>query len=61
MARDLAHAFVLKDTKYNAFDKTWESVQVEGAQIRNHYNEMLVSLEQPVGSVEGVDQYIKKG
>ncbi|MDO5315309.1 MAG: glycoside hydrolase family 97 N-terminal domain-containing protein [bacterium] len=52
---------MLKDTKYNAFDKTWESVQVEGAQIRNHYNEMLVSLEQPVGSVEGVDQYIKKG
>ena len=52
---DLAHAFVLKDTKYDTFDETWEPVWGEEAQIRNHYNEMLVTLEQPVGSVESMD------
>ena len=52
---DLAHAFVLKDVKYDTFDETWEPVWGEEAQIRNHYNEMLVTLEQPVGSVESMD------
>ena len=52
---DLAHAFVLKETTYDSFDETWEPVWGEEAQIRNHYNEMLVSLEQPVGSVESMD------
>ena len=52
---DLAHAFVLKDTKYDTFDETWEPVWGEEARIRNHYNEMLVTLEQPVGSVESMD------
>ena len=52
---DLAHAFVLKDTKYGSFDETWEPVWGEEAHIRNHYNEMLVTLEQPVGSVESMD------
>ena len=51
---DLAHAFVLKDTKYDTFDETWEPVWGEEARIRNHYNEMLVTLEQPVGSVESM-------
>ncbi len=52
---DLAHAFVLKDTTYDSFDETWEPVWGEEAQIRNHYNEMLVTLEQPIGSVESMD------
>ena len=52
---DLAHAFVLKDTQYSTFDETWEPVWGEEAQIRNHYNEMLVTLEQPIGSVESMD------
>ena len=52
---DLAHAFVMKDTKYSTFDETWEPVWGEEAQIRNHYNEMLVTLEQPIGSVESMD------
>lgn len=52
---DLAHAFVLKDAKFDTFDETWEPVWGEEAQIRNHYNEMLVTLEQPVGSVESMD------
>ena len=52
---DLAHAFELKDVKYDTFDETWEPVWGEEAQIRNHYNEMLVTLEQPAGSVESMD------
>ena len=57
---DLAHAFVLKDTKYSTFDETWEPVWGEEAHIRNHYNEMLVTLEQPVGSVESMDHSTEK-
>ena len=57
---DLAHAFVLKDVKYDTFDETWEPVWGEEAQIRNHYNEMLVTLEQPVGSVESMDHSTEK-
>jgi hypothetical protein len=52
---DMAHAFVLKDTQYDTFDETWEPVWGEEDHIRNHYNEMLVTLEQPVGSVESMD------
>ena len=52
---DLAHAFVLKDKKYSTFDETWEPVWGEEARIRNHYNELLVTLEQPIGSVESMD------
>jgi hypothetical protein len=57
---DLFHAFVLKDTKYSTFDETWEPVWGEEAQIRNHYNEMLVTLEQPIGSVESMDHSTEK-
>ena len=52
---DLAHAFVLKDQQYSTFDETWEPVWGEEAHIRNHYNELLVTLEQPAGSVESMD------
>ena len=57
---DLAHAFVLKDVSRSTFDETWEPVWGEEAQIRNHYNEMLVTLEQPVGSVESMDHSTEK-
>ncbi|MBR4147890.1 MAG: glycoside hydrolase family 97 protein [Bacteroidales bacterium] len=57
---DLAHAFVLKDTECSTFDETWEPVWGEESQIRNHYNEMLVTLEQPVGSVESMDHSTEK-
>ena len=57
---DLAHAFVLKDKKYDTFDETWEPVWGEEARIRNHYNELLVTLEQPVGSVESMDHSTEK-
>ena len=52
---DLAHAFVLKDVEYSTFDEVWHPVLGEEANIRNHYNEMLVTLEQPAGAVESAD------
>ncbi len=57
---DLAHAFVIKDKAYSTFDETWEPVWGEEAHIRNHYNEMLVTLEQPIGSVESMDHSTEK-
>ncbi len=57
---DLAHAFVLKDVKRSTFDEVWHPVWGEEANIRNHYNEMLVTLEQPVGSVESMDHSTEK-
>ena len=57
---DLAHAFVLKDKAYSTFDETWDPVWGEEAHIRNHYNEMLVTLEQPIGSVESMDHSTEK-
>ena len=47
---DLTDGFTLTSSEYNSFDETWEPVWGEEAQIRNHYNEMLVTLERkPVG------------
>ena len=57
---DMAHAFVLKDKSYSTFDETWKPVWGEEARIRNHYNEMLVTLEQPIGSVESMDHSTEK-
>ena len=56
---DLAHAFVLKDVARSTFDETWQPVWGEEANIRNHYNEMLVTLEQPAGAVESADERSK--
>ncbi len=57
---DLAHAFVLKDARHSSFDEIWQPVWGEEANIRNHYNEMLVTLEQPVGSVASMDHSTEK-
>ncbi len=39
--------FVLVDKQTSTFDETWEPVWGEEAIIRNHYNELLVKLQQP--------------
>lgn len=57
---DIAHAFELKDVTHSTFDETWKPVWGEEAHIRNHYNEMLVTLEQPVGAVESMDGSTQK-
>ena len=43
---NLDGGFTLTDSAFNSFDETWEPVWGEEASIRNHYNELLVTLEQ---------------
>ena len=43
---DLASGFRLADAKYSTFDETWQPVWGEEANIRNHYNELAVTLVQ---------------
>ena len=38
--------FTMTGTAFDSFDETWEPVWGEEASIRNHYNELLVTLEQ---------------
>ena len=57
---DLLNKFILKDVERSTFDEVWHPVWGEEANIRNHYNEMLVTLEQPVGSVESMDHSTEK-
>lgn len=42
----LMSGFALIDAKTSTFDETWEPVWGEEKQIRNHYNELLVTLQQ---------------
>ena len=42
--------FSLMDTKRTTFDETWTPVWGEENQIRNHYNELAVTLEQITNS-----------
>ena len=44
--KSLDHDFTLTNSKKSTFDETWEPVWGEEASIRNHYNELLVTLEQ---------------
>ncbi len=44
---DLVSGFEVVGTDVTTFDETWEPVWGEERKIRNHYNEMLVSLRQP--------------
>ena len=39
--------FTIKDTKTSTFDETWKPVWGEESSIRNHYNELEVTLNQP--------------
>ena len=42
----LMNGFTLADTQTSTFDETWEPVWGEVKQIRNHYNERAVTLDQ---------------
>ena len=42
--------FSLTGSSFDTFDETWEPVWGEEAQIRNHYNELLVHLKQEDGT-----------
>ncbi|HQG67945.1 MAG TPA: glycoside hydrolase family 97 N-terminal domain-containing protein, partial [Paludibacteraceae bacterium] len=43
---DLIHNFSIVDTQTSSFDETWAPVWGEESKIRNHYNEMAVTLQQ---------------
>src|SRR5690606_23894397 len=45
-AQGLKNGFTVLNTESATFDETWTPVWGEESQIRNHYNELLVSLEQ---------------
>ena len=44
---DLLDGFVVKNTQQSSFDETWTPVWGETKTIRNHYNELAVTLRQP--------------
>ncbi|MCW1735906.1 glycoside hydrolase family 97 protein [Anaerorudis cellulosivorans] len=44
--KDLIHNFSVIDTKTLSFDETWQPVWGEEKEIRNHYNEMEITLLQ---------------
>ncbi|MDY4040426.1 MAG: glycoside hydrolase family 97 protein [Prevotella sp.] len=44
---DLMDGFEVAETKTATFDETWKPVWGETATIRNHYNELAVTLSQP--------------
>lgn len=43
---NLYNGFRIKDTKTSTFDETWKPVWGEEKEIRNHYNELAVTLDQ---------------
>ena len=49
---DLLDGFKVADVKYADFDETWKPVWGETATIRNHYNEMAVTLVQEIKKTE---------
>ena len=57
---DLAHAFVIRAISRDSKDETWRPVWGEEASIRNRYNELLITLEQPAGAVSSMDHSTEK-
>lgn len=47
---DLMEGFSMKDSSTSTLDETWEPVWGETSTIRNHYNELAVSLVQAVSN-----------
>lgn len=50
---NLMNGFIIQDVKTATCDETWQPVWGEEKEIRNHYNEMAVTLNQPAN-----DRYI---
>ena len=53
----LMDGFEVKDTKTSTFDETWKPVWGEVAQVRNRYNELAVTLDQPATKREMVIRF----
>ena len=44
---DMTDGFKLVSASTSSFDETWHPVWGENSSIRNHYNELLINLDQP--------------
>ena len=53
---DLDGGFSLTATAFDSLDETWEPVWGEEASVRNHYNELLVTLEQKPEAARAAQQ-----
>jgi hypothetical protein len=53
----LMDGFEIKDTKTSTFDETWKPVWGEVAKVRNHYNELAVTLDQPATKREVIIRF----
>ena len=51
---DLQTGFTVKEVTRDSFDEVWEPVWGEEAQIRNHYNELLVALGRQDGTAMNI-------
>lgn len=49
---DLIHNFSVTNTETSTFDETWQPVWGEEKEIRNHYNELAVTLLQKTPNVK---------
>ena len=47
---NLMTGFKIKDTRTSTFDETWRPIWGEESEIRNHYNELEVTLDQPMNN-----------
>ena len=47
---NLMTGFKIKDTRTSTFDETWRPVWGEESEIRNHYKELEVTLDQPMNN-----------
>ncbi len=54
---DLFSGFTLKNASTSTFDETWKPVWGEENAIRNHYNELAVTLDQPKNQRELVIRF----
>ena len=45
-AQSLLNGFIITESKTSVFDQTWKPVWGEVASIRNHYNELAITLNQ---------------
>ncbi|MBQ1623487.1 MAG: glycoside hydrolase family 97 N-terminal domain-containing protein, partial [Bacteroidales bacterium] len=50
----LDRGFTLNGSSFSTFDETWEPVWGEEAEIRNHYNELLVKLGKASGEAMNI-------
>ncbi len=53
----LYNGFEVKDIATSTFDETWQTVWGEETEIRNHYNELAITLAQPANKREMIIRF----